>query len=228
MKIILQTPAPSLEKSIQFYSALKFSIISDSNQTYAQTNGLTIQINDNSFARLGVKLFAKGWETIIKELKLENLAFKTEEGFIINSPSGCRVYLEKEKKISTTLTKTENTILGNFAGLSLETATLKQSISFWQAFGFSQTSGNPDQGWVALSNESNFTISLMKPLTCPHQFINPSLTFFNGKENLQIINQIKALKIPIVEEITIFNKEGIVDNIIVQDPGGLGAFIFND
>ena len=52
---------------------------------------------------------------------------------------------------------------------------------------------------------------------------------FNGKENNpKVIQNIRNVGIPIAEEITTFNKEGIVDNIIIQDPGGYGFFIFND
>ena len=68
----------------------------------------------------------------------------------------------------------------------------------------------------------------MKTGSCPHLFFNPSLTYFNGAKNLSIIQQIKTLQIPITEEITHFNKEGIVDNIIIRDPGGLGFFLFSD
>ena len=44
----------------------------------------------------------------------------------------------------------------------------------------------------------------------------------------QLIQKIRDLKIPITEEITVFNDQGVVDNIIIRDPGGLGFFIFND
>ena len=75
---------------------------------------------------------------------------------------------------------------------------------------------------------SDFTITLMKPMTCPHLFFNPSMTYFNGKKNLSIIEKIRQLNIPIAEEITHFNNEGIADNMIIRDPGGYGFFIFND
>jgi hypothetical protein len=68
----------------------------------------------------------------------------------------------------------------------------------------------------------------MKPLTCLHLFFNPSLTYFNGGNNLAVIENIRKLGIPITEEITHFNKDGIVDNIIIRDPGGFGFFVFND
>jgi len=54
------------------------------------------------------------------------------------------------------------------------------------------------------------------------------LTYFNGKQNLEVIEKIRNNAIPITEEITHFNKEGIVDNIIIRDPGGYGFFIFSD
>jgi len=71
-------------------------------------------------------------------------------------------------------------------------------------------------------------VSIMKPNMCPHLFFNPSLTYFNGGKNPEIIEAIRKLDIPITEEITYFNKEGLVDNIIIRDPGGYGFFIFND
>jgi hypothetical protein len=68
----------------------------------------------------------------------------------------------------------------------------------------------------------------MAPNACPHLFFNPSLTYFNGKNNLQIIENIRKSGVDITEEITVFNKEGIVDNVILRDNGGLGFFIFSD
>ena len=69
----------------------------------------------------------------------------------------------------------------------------------------------------------------MNPLMCPHLFFNPSLTYFNGKENNpKVIKRLRELKITITEEITHFNDKGIADNVIICDPGGYGFFIFND
>jgi len=119
-------------------------------------------------------------------------------------------------------------ITGQFAGISLETIDINQSIHFWQSIGYTIQSGSRDQGWLTLSNGSGVDISLMKAGSCPHLFFNPSLTYFNGAKNLAIIKQLKTLQVPITEEITHFNKEGIVDNIIIRDPGGLGFFLFND
>jgi hypothetical protein len=63
----------------------------------------------------------------------------------------------------------------------------------------------------------------MKPFSCPYLFYNPSLTFFNGKENNpKVIQKVRDL----TEEITAFNTEGIVNNVIIRDPGGFGLFVF--
>jgi hypothetical protein len=95
--------------------------------------------------------------------------------------------------------------------------------------GFDKTYGNGEQGWLSLQNENGFSISLIALFSCPHLFYNPSLSYFNGKEGKpKVILQIRDLKIPITEEITAFNNNGIVHNIIIRDPGGLGFFVFND
>ena len=119
--------------------------------------------------------------------------------------------------------------MGSYAGISLETPNIKQSMQLWKALGFEVSMGGIDQGWVALSNSTGDAISLMQPMSCPHLFFNPSLTYFNGKTvNPIIIQKIRDLNIPITEEITVFNKDGIADNIIIREPGGYGFFIFND
>lgn len=71
-------------------------------------------------------------------------------------------------------------------------------------------------------------VSLMRPLNCPHLFFNPSLTYFNGGRNPEVIAAIRKAGVPISEEITHFNSRGEVDNVILRDPGGYGFFVFND
>ena len=44
----------------------------------------------------------------------------------------------------------------------------------------------------------------------------------DGKDHSPLLSNICIWKI------TQFNKEGIVDNVIIRDPGGYGFFIFND
>ena len=45
---------------------------------------------------------------------------------------------------------------------------------------------------------------------------------------MKIIEGIRKAGIDIEEDITAFNEKGIVDNIIIREPGGIGFFIFSD
>ena len=121
-----------------------------------------------------------------------------------------------------------SSVLGNYMGLSLETPDMDKSAQLFEILDFKAVMGSAEQGWVVFQNADGLGISLMKPMSCPHLFFNPSLTYFNGQNNLAVIEKIRALDIPITEEITHFNEENKVDNIIIRDPGGLGFFLFSD
>jgi len=229
MNSLIQTPTNALANSIEFYEKLNFTKISEGESTFVSDGKAIIEINPVRFARAGVKLFAEDWSKEIESIQKRTPVIDIENGHLMSGPSGCWVYLMKGKSPITQKSEEKNSVLGNFAGLSLETISIGHSVEFWNLLGFEITMGGADQGWCVLTNKEGFGVSLMKPNSCPHLFFNPSLTFFNGKENNpKIIAEIRRLNIPISEEITAFNKEGIVDNVIIRDPGGLGFFIFND
>ncbi len=226
---IIQTPTNNLEESKSFYQKLNFQLISADNPTLFTDGKMIVEINPDRYARIGVKMHKESWASEIAQLeKLTNIVV-LESGYLAGDPNGVKVYLingsfEKNYKIS----GTSAAIPGNFAGLSIEAVDVARTTQFWKILGYQKTMGSLEQGWMAFDNDSPIGISIMKPLVCPHLFFNPGLTFFNGGKNLPIIQKIKDVEIPIVEEITYFNKEGIADNIIIRDPGGLGFFIFND
>ncbi len=229
MQTIIHTPTNQIEKSLDFYRKLGFEICSNENPTLVTDGQVILEINPNRFARAGVKLLAPSWSLAVLKLEKLTTVVKIEDGYLLNDPSGTWIYLiETEEEWDYDLSKTSSSILGNFAGLSLETVAMDQSLEIWKCIGFSKTMGSIEQGWIGLENENKMPLSIMKPNSCPHLFYNPSLTYFNGKNNPAIIDKIRSLAIPIAEEITAFNKEGIVDNIIIRDPGGYGFFIFND
>lgn len=224
--IIIQSPTPNLKQSKEFYSKLGFAILDTQLGFLAAAKNLEIEITTTPSARVGLKMFRDDWSEFVN--KNNSLKYsKTEDGYLLTSPAGCCVYLVNGTDL--TLNKLENdAILGNFAGLSIETNSMHDSLLFWERFGFKQNSGNIEHGWATLKNEEGFKISLMKYGICPHLFFNPSLNFFNGSANLSIIAKLRELEIPFAQEITSFNEKGIVDNIIIRDSGGLGAFIFSD
>ncbi|MCB9059610.1 MAG: hypothetical protein H6627_13640 [Calditrichae bacterium] len=227
MKTVVHTATGNLNESINFYSKLSFQKISEKPLLF--TDGkVTLEINPDHFARPGLKLIKKSWQVEVKDLENLTAVTKTDSGYLLSDPNGVWVYLEESDAESKNSSENKpSSVLGNYAGISLESTDFSRSIEFWEKLGFSQNGGAPEYGYITLDN-NGFGLSIMKAMACPHLFFNPSMTFFNGKNNLEIIKKIRELKIPITEEITQFNKEGIVDNIIIRDPGGFGFFIFND
>ncbi len=230
MNSIIQTVTPKMEKSLTFYNQLNFEDISNEESTLVTDGKVIIEINPDRVARSGVKLYRPSWQKELVALKKQTAVHPIEDGYILAGPSGVWIYLlEKESGVNYQLKDESFGMTGNCAGVSLETMDIARSEELWKTLGFSITMGGADKGWVALQNSDGFGLSLMKPLMCPHLFFNPSLTYFNGKvNNPKVIKDIRATNIPITEEITVFNKEGVVDNIIIRDPGGFGFFIFND
>jgi len=229
MNSIIQTPTNGLTNSLAFYKKIGFTVLSAANPTIVSDGKAVVEINPVRTARAGVKLFKKSWAEEIATLEKITTVIKDEQGFLTAGPSGVWVYLvEDEKGVDVSIEGVSNSLIGTYAGVSIETISMERSMAFWQVFGFAVSMGGLEQGWVVLTNEEGFGVSLMKPNACPHLFFNPSLTYFNGKTNPKIISKVRALDIPIAEEITHFNSEGEVDNIIIRDPGGLGFFLFSD
>lgn len=229
MQSLVHTPTNDIKNSLGFYQKLEFKVLTDKTRTLLTDGKAVIEINPDRFARAGVKLYKKSWSKEIAQLKKLTTVHKTKEGFLLSDASNVWIYLlEGESGVKYKTAKTPFSVLGNYAGLSLETLDMERSVAIWKALGF-ETNGSPEQGWVACKNEDELMVNIMNPLMCPHLFFNPSLTYFNGKENNpKVIKKIRALKIPITEEITHFNEKDIVDNVIIRDPGGYGFFIFND
>jgi predicted lactoylglutathione lyase len=229
MNTIIQTPTPDIKKSLEFYQKLEFKILSDSSPTIISDGKATIMINDDRFARAGLRIYSDNWSNTVLELQKTTEVQKTDNGYLLSDPSNVWLYLiEASSPVQNSINKF-NSVLGNSMGLSLETTSIAQSAEFYSKLGFTKGMGDASQGWVTYGNSDDFIVSLMSPNTCPHLFFNPSLTYFNGKENNpKVIDRVRELKIPITEDITHFNSEGIVDNIILRDPGGFGFFVFND
>lgn len=228
MITLIQTPTNNLNKSLEFYKKLNFKPILSEYPNIFTDAKVFIEINPDRYARLGIKFLNDSWESVINKLNKTNSVIKIDSGYMVQDNNGIYIYLIEDKaNINIDKEGVSTSILGNFAGLSIETLSIKDSIKFYQILGFNVVAGDENSSWVSMTNE-NITISFMLVNTCPHLFINPSLTYFNGKKNLDIINSIRQLKINFAEEITHFNEEGLVDNVIINDPGGLGFFIFND
>jgi hypothetical protein len=229
MASIIHTPTRNLQESVDFYTTLGYTKTTYDGLELVTDGHVAIEINPDRFARAGVKLVQESWEKEVEDIDDLVNVIKIEGGYLLSDPSGTWIYLvESPTKLSLDPENNTPSVLGTFAGLSLESTSINLSFHLWKALGFTDQQGSIDEGWVTLRNSDGLTVSLMKPQTCPHLFFNPSLTFFNGEKNIEIIEKLRSLKIPFTEEITHFNKEGIVDNVIIRDPGGYGFFLFSD
>lgn len=229
MKAIIQIATPSLERSLDFYERSNFKYFKQDDKTYIHCKPFIALLNDDPYARSGIRIYDEKWERLLIDKKLEKNTTKTSEGYIIKSPEGCPMYLDTSPTyLINTPENHEHAIFGNYAGFSLESTNLNYSIDFWGIFGFEVSNGDPTQGWVELKDVNGFALSLLGYQACPHLFPIPSISYFNGGNSLAAIEKIKTQKLTILEEITRFNKEGIADNIIVMDPSGFGFFVFND
>jgi catechol 2,3-dioxygenase-like lactoylglutathione lyase family enzyme len=228
MSIFLQTPTPNLEASLDFYRRLNFQEVDGQPNVF--TDGkVYIEVNPDRYARSGIKIFREDWSQVVNALSSLTNVMKINEGYLLSDPSGVWIYLlEKPAPFELIVKETSESVLGNYAGICLELIDIAKAALIYEAIGFKLTAGSAESGFASYSLD-DFVVTLMKPLMCPHLFFNPSMTYFNGKiNNPIIIAKIRELKIPITEEISHFNKEGIVDNIIIRDPGGFGFFIYND
>ena len=228
MTAFIHTPTPDLAKSKDFFQQFNFQELSTEKGTYFSDGRCIIEINEDRFARPGVKLYQDSWEEMKGKEVLGNIQ-SIEGGYLLSDPNGVRIYLmEGESPVSTDISEYPLSTLGNYMGISLEAVAFEATQRYWEALDFKLHMGTPEQGWIVLMHASGMGISLMKAQTCPHMFINPSLTYFNGKNNPAIIDKIRETSIQIYEEVTAFNEKGEVDNVILREPGGYGFFIFSD
>lgn len=229
MLVIAHTPTNKLGNSIDFYEKLGFIKV-DAGDSIIYTDGKSIiEINPARSARAGIKIFKPSWTAELEQVRKLAPVHDIPHGYLLSDASNVWIYLvEGEPSWKAATEERSFSVLGNYQGLSLETTDMKRSADIYKALGFTVTFGDESKPFMALAL-GDFTVNLMKPNICPHMFFNPSFTYFNGKEgNPKVIAKVRELGIPIAEEVTAFNKEGIVDNIIIRDPGGYGFFLFND
>jgi hypothetical protein len=228
MSCILQTPTNKIENSISFYDKLGFKPVEHPGLTLYTDGKVLISVNPARSARAGIRMYRPDWTAEVARLKALTAVHEKDGVFVLADPSNVWIYLETgDMPVDFTPAEESFSTLGNSMGLSLETPDFSRSAAIYDILGFSKIMGDIAQGYVVYKG-NGLGLSLMAPFVCPHLVFNPSLTFFNGGKNLPVIEKIREAGIPIAEEIDMFNKEGIVDNVIIRDPGGFGFFVFND
>ncbi len=221
--------SPDLQASLAFYKTLDFYHLQKDGRHFFLDGGVVLEVSEDKMVRSGLRLYQKSWDLEVEELKKITNVVENGSTYVFNDFCGVRIELVKEDLAIDFSSKLDHrSFLGKSAGLSLEGISISHMYQIWEILGFKKTMGDINGGWMTAVDEGNFAVSLMSLGSCPHMFYNPSLSYFNGADNMKVIGKVRKARIEITEEITVFNKVGIVDNIIIRDPGGLGFFIFND
>ncbi|MEN0064614.1 MAG: hypothetical protein AAGA48_20865 [Myxococcota bacterium] len=228
MPTFVSSPARDRAASLEYWTRLGFAVRSDTDDHCVVADaGITLVLDPRPFARPALGLMGSDWDARVPALRELTGVMETDYGFLTSDPSGAWIELRREFNHGSG-EPAGSSALGTFAGMSLEMVDVVRGRALYEALGFVHTKGDLEQGWVSLAHPEGLTVSLMKPFACPHSFVNPSLTYFNGGNNPSIIADLRARGVPFAEEVTVFNDQGEVDNVILRDPGGLGVFVFND
>lgn len=195
MKLTLQTPTADLNQSIVFYEKLGFEIQTLGSRIVALDAQNCIEINPERTARVCIQLHQSNWNKTLLELKSHTPIIKTKEGYLITDPNGIWIKLIVETWDEKITSSNYKSLLGNYAGVCIETLEVSKSYEFWNLLSFSSKSKDFSKGWIEMKSEVGDSISLIKAQQCPHLFFNPSMTYFNGSHNLEIIESIKKLKL---------------------------------
>jgi len=226
MKTIINTVAVNLDDSLKFYSALGFEHKLVDDGAYVFDRSVVIHLNSQSSQRLGLSLIQSDWSSELTALQEYSNPIDIGEHYLISDTSGIHIrLLQSHSELPHSAT---NSILGNYSGISIEVIEFNRCKLIWEALGYQQSAGDASKGWIVLSKEDNLDVSLIKAGSCPHIFTNPGLNYFNGKSNLEVIENIRDSAVKIAEEISAFSKIGEVDNVVLQDPAGLTFFLFSD
>ena len=195
MKLTPQTPTADLNQSIVFYEKLGFEIQTLGSRIVALDAQNCIEINPERTARVCIQLHQSNWNKTLLELKSHTPIIKTKEGYLITDPNGIWIKLIVETWDEKITSSNYKSLLGNYAGVCIETLEVSKSYEFWNLLSFSSKSKDFSKGWIEMKSEVGDSISLIKAQQCPHLFFNPSMTYFNGSHNLEIIESIKKLKL---------------------------------
>ena len=138
MRLIIESPAPNLEKSLSYYKKIGFQCAARKNGGLCQTKNLTIFLNPDPYSRPCLNFFG------------------AQEQSLEVSPSGTWIKLEQEN--CNILPVNKESLLGNYSGICIETPELEKSFIYWQAKGFM---GKLDEktNWCSLKNKNGDHIS---------------------------------------------------------------------
>ncbi len=213
MRLTIQARVADLQEAIDYFLQLGYEVRKrDDEQAIAADKGVIIELTSKPKDRTALKFYSS--------------QIRTSKGDVFLDPDGNKIIHSPEDSAPARSTMTS--VLGNSMGIGLECFDLQKSADFYTSLGLRTLQGSVTQGWLTLGVEQEPMLSLMSLGACPHLFLNPSISYFNGGENVAIIDELRLRSVPLAEELTVFNQTGEVDNVILIAPGQVGVFVFND
>ena len=131
MKIIYTTPTPDISLSKSYYESLGFQILEMEKKAYALSSQVIMEIDPKRTARAGVKIYEADVEDLRSKFSRTAKIHEYDQGFLLSDPSNVWIYVEDTKLPEAIKKAGQAELMGNFAGMSLETTDIHRSIEIW-------------------------------------------------------------------------------------------------
>lgn len=231
----LRLPAADLEKSWDFYRKMNFQKVEP--ERTVQT-GITLSdgtafydLSEEAGMKPGLTYYADDLHGIL--YLLQDAGLEAEQEL---TPQGQlqRAFLTDPNGVSIALVAADTTKLpynqgkpftrcGKFYEISIETEKFEETVAFWQKLGFEiNFQISPETRWLGLTDQL-VNVGIYEKGQCPHIFKTPAITYFEPDMGKRI-DVLKKQHFTFAQEIP--NKEGVVNDAILETPEGLHLFLF--
>lgn len=215
------TPTP--EATTAFCAQLGFQIISQDHESTLLTDGnLYFDVHRSEHTATALSYLVNDVSNKIE--MAENLqlhvAEKSRHHAIIREPNGLTILLLDSAIMPLKeFPRRPISLCGSFSEVSLETDDIERSTRWWQNVGFKVTT---KKGTWCTMDDGNIKIGLYVRGTCPHQFKNPALTYFET-DMKERIAELKKRGVQFVQQEEEIGMEG---HAITETPDGQYFFLF--
>jgi hypothetical protein len=212
------------EKTKKFCDTLGFTSVSSESNAMVMTDGnyfFDIRHADTSATTLSYCVSDISNAVQMAENLEIDIVEKSQHHAIVREPNGLLILL-----ISTEIfalgefPKKPSSLCGTFYEISLETAEMERSISWWQNVGYKVTTRQ--NTWCTL-DDGKMKIGLYEKGSCPHAFRNPSLTYFES-DMAERIARLKKRGMTFAQEEAEIGMKG---HAIAESPDGQYFFLFS-
>jgi hypothetical protein len=223
-RIFITLYSSTPEKTKKFCDTLGFTSVSSESNAMVMTDGnyfFDIRHADTSATTLSYCVSDISNAVQMAENLEIDIVEKSQHHAIVREPNGLLILL-----ISTEIfalgefPKKPSSLCGTFYEISLETAEMERSISWWQNVGYKVTTRQ--NTWCTL-DDGKMKIGLYEKGSCPHAFRNPSLTYFES-DMAERIARLKKRGMTFAQEEAEIGMKG---HAIAESPDGQYFFLFS-